>query len=67
MGTAFWIGLGVAAWLALALVVALSIGRMIRERDQQVPRLEPRVTRRRDPSHARGAVAHTKRYLHGRS
>ena len=67
MGTALWIGLGVAAWLVLALVVALPVGRMVRQRDQQVPGFEPRATRPRGPGAPRQAVDHPERYLHGRS
>jgi len=41
MSIAGWIGLGVAAWLTLATVVALGVGRMIRAREEQVPGLVP--------------------------
>jgi len=34
---ALWIGLGVAAWLALAAVTAALVGRVVRRRDAQVP------------------------------
>jgi membrane protein implicated in regulation of membrane protease activity len=47
--TAEWIGLGVAAWLALSVVVALSIGKMIQKRDQQQRQLETREHQRRGP------------------
>ena len=67
MGTAFWIGLGVAVWLALAVVVASSIGRMIRQRDQQVPRLKPPAARSRGPGVVRGGADHAERHLHGGS
>ena len=67
MGTALWIGLGVAAWLVLALVVALLVGRMVRQRDQQVTRSRPCGTRPRGLGAPRQAVDHPGRYLHGRS
>jgi hypothetical protein len=35
-----WIVIGVAAWLVVALIVGVLIGRMIRRRDAQVPRSE---------------------------
>ena len=49
-----------AAWLAVAAVVGVLIGRMIRERDGQVPRVpEPPAT---------GAEAHSPPHrVHGRS
>jgi hypothetical protein len=67
MGTAFWIGLSVVAWLALALVAALRVGRMVRQRDQQVPRFEPPATQPSGPGAPPRAADHTQRYLHGRS
>jgi hypothetical protein len=67
MGTAFWIGLGAVAWIAIALVVALRVGRMVRQRDQQVPRFEPPTTRPRGPGAPPQAADHMQRYLHGRS
>jgi hypothetical protein len=45
--TAEWIGLGVAAWLALSMLVALSIGKMIQKRDQQERPLDTRDHQRR--------------------
>ena len=42
ISTIGWIAIGVAAWLVVALVVGVLIGRMIRRRDAQVPRgVEP--------------------------
>jgi hypothetical protein len=66
MGTAVWIGLGVAAWLCLAVVAALWIGRMIRRRDEQVPRLAPRAPQLRAPRRSGGAVDDANRSLHDR-
>jgi hypothetical protein len=67
MGTAVWIGLGVAAWLCLAVVVALWLGRVVRRRDEQVPRLARRAPQLRGPSGSRGAADDADRYLHDRS
>jgi hypothetical protein len=67
MGTTVWVGLGVAAWLCLAVVVALWIGRMIRRRDEQVPRPAPRAPQPRGPRRSREAVDDANRYLHDRS
>jgi hypothetical protein len=67
MGTAVWIGLGVAAWLCLAVVVAWWIGRMIRRRDEQVPGPAPRARQLRGPRRSPGAVDDADRYLHDRS
>jgi hypothetical protein len=67
MSTAVWIGLGVAAWLCLAVVVALWIGRMIRRRDAQVPGLTPRAAQVRGPSRSPGAADDADRYLPDRS
>jgi hypothetical protein len=36
-----WIVVGVAAWMAVAALVGVLIGRMIRQRDRQVP--DPRT------------------------
>jgi hypothetical protein len=36
-----WIAIGVAAWLAVAALVGVLIGRMIRGRDRQVPKDAP--------------------------
>jgi hypothetical protein len=33
-----WVGVGLAIWLSLALVLALLIGQVVRRRDKQVPR-----------------------------
>jgi hypothetical protein len=38
ISTLGWIVVGVTAWLVVAVVVALLIGRVIRARDEQVPR-----------------------------
>jgi len=38
ISTVGWIAIGVAAWLVVALVVGVLIGRMIRRRDAQTPR-----------------------------
>ena len=37
ISTVMWIVIGVAAWMAVAAVVGVLIGRMIRQRDRQVP------------------------------
>ncbi|MFC5948749.1 hypothetical protein ACFQH9_10730 [Pseudonocardia lutea] len=37
MSVAGWIVVGVLAWVAVALVVAVLVGRMVRLRDRQVP------------------------------
>ena len=66
MGTAVWIGLGVAAWLCLAVVVALWIGRVVRRRDEQVPGLAPRAPQLRGPSRSRRAVDDADQYLRDR-
>jgi hypothetical protein len=58
--------LGVAAWLCLALVVALWIGRMIRRRDTQVPGVAPTAPQPGGPRRSRRAVDDGKRYLHDR-
>jgi len=67
MGTAVWVGLGVAAWLPVAMVVALCIGRMVRRRDEQVLRPDPPAARPRGPRGSSGPAARTERYLHGHS
>lgn len=41
IGTLGWIVVGVAAWLAVAGVVGVLIGRTVRQRDRQVPREWP--------------------------
>ncbi len=41
-----WIITGVVAWMAMALVVAVLVGGMIRRRDRQVPTDTPRRTAR---------------------
>jgi hypothetical protein len=67
MGTAVWIGLGVAAWLCLAVVVALWIGRMVRRRDEQVPPLAQRdPADPRGPKRSRGADGDARRSLRHR-
>jgi uncharacterized protein YneF (UPF0154 family) len=43
MSITVWIGLGVAAWLLVAVIVGMWVGRMIRKRDEQVPGLPPRA------------------------
>ncbi|GAA1868973.1 hypothetical protein GCM10009836_56880 [Pseudonocardia ailaonensis] len=53
MSVAGWIVVGVVAWVAVALVVALLVGRMVRLRDRQVPEPPaPAVPRRveQDPT-----------------
>ena len=65
MGATAWIGLGIATWLALALVVALCIGRMIRRRDEQVPRAEPLDRQPRGTRRADAAPDYPERYLRG--
>jgi hypothetical protein len=35
-----WIGLGLAVWLALAALLALLVGKVIRQRDAQRPRVD---------------------------
>jgi hypothetical protein len=67
MSTVVWIGFGVAAWLAAAVVVAALVGRMIRQREKQVPRPEqqPSPARRANGSR-RGASRYVERHLHGR-
>ena len=52
ISTFAWIAVGVAAWLVVAALVGLLIGRMIRGRDRQVPRMlrsspAPRASPRR--------------------
>lgn len=37
ISTVGWIAIGVAAWLVVALIVGVLIGRMIRRRDSQIP------------------------------
>lgn len=37
ISTVVWIVVGVAAWMVVAAVVGVLIGRMIRQRDRQVP------------------------------
>lgn len=37
MSLGLWIGLGVLVWIVLAIGVALLIGRIVRQRDRQVP------------------------------
>ena len=37
ISTVLWIVVGVAAWMVVAAVVGVLIGRMIRQRDRQVP------------------------------
>ncbi|MET0191472.1 MAG: hypothetical protein ABW212_20900 [Pseudonocardia sediminis] len=37
MSLGLWIGLGLLAWVVLAVGVALLIGRIVRQRDRQVP------------------------------
>ena len=66
MGTAVWIGLGVAAWLCLAVVVAMWIGRLIRRRDEQVPGLAPHAPQLRTPRRTGEAVDDADRYQHDR-
>jgi hypothetical protein len=41
ISTVMWIVVGVAAWMVVAAVVGVLIGRMIRQRDRQVPAREP--------------------------
>lgn len=41
MSTAAWVLLGVGAWVCVAVVVALLIGRVVRLRDRQAPRPDP--------------------------
>jgi hypothetical protein len=43
--TAVWIVLGAAVWLALAVVLAVCIGRIIRQRDEQMPRRGKQIRR----------------------
>jgi hypothetical protein len=67
MSTVVWIGFGVAAWFAAAVVVAALVGRMIRRRDEQVPRSEQGPGRgRRANGSRRGASRYVERHLHGR-
>ena len=67
MSTVVWIGFGVAAWFAAAVVVAALLGRMIRQREEQVPRPEHRPGRgRRANGSRRGASRYVERHLHGR-
>ena len=42
----FWIGLGLAVWLSLAVLVALLVGKMIRQRDGQWHHLDEPSTAR---------------------
>jgi hypothetical protein len=66
MSTVVWIGFGVVAWLAAAVVVAALVGRMIRQREEQVPRPEHRPGRaRRANAPRRGASRYVERHLHG--
>ncbi|GAA4540826.1 hypothetical protein [Pseudonocardia xishanensis] len=37
MSVGGWIAVGVVAWVAIALLVAVLVGRMVRMRDRQVP------------------------------
>jgi hypothetical protein len=37
ISTVMWIVVGVAAWMVVAAIVGVLIGRMIRQRDRQVP------------------------------
>lgn len=37
MSVAGWIAVGVVAWVVIALLVAVLVGRMVRLRDRQVP------------------------------
>lgn len=41
MSLSVWILLGVAAWVVLGAAVALTVGRMVRRRDAQVPHDAP--------------------------
>ncbi|MCE0761562.1 hypothetical protein LWC35_01320 [Pseudonocardia kujensis] len=51
MSVAGWIVVGVLAWVAVALVVAVLVGRMVRLRDRQVPEDPlPRPAPEQDPS-----------------
>ncbi|GAA4850260.1 hypothetical protein ACFQ34_23290 [Pseudonocardia benzenivorans] len=40
-----WVLIGMAAWVAVSVVVAVVVGRMVRARDAQVPRDAPRPAR----------------------
>jgi hypothetical protein len=37
ISTVMWIVVGVAAWMVVAAIVGVLIGRMIRQRDRQIP------------------------------
>jgi hypothetical protein len=50
-----WIGVGVAAWLVVAVVVAVWVARIVCARDGQVPRLEPPSARPRRVARAPSA------------
>ena len=65
MGVAIWIGMGVAAWLTLAAVVAWCIGRMVRKRDEQVPPAAALGGQPGSPRDAGGRRAHAERYQRG--
>jgi hypothetical protein len=64
MSVAGWIALGVVAWVVIALLVAVLVGRMVRLRDRQVPAdpaptprgpvEQPRVPRTPEPRRPRG-------------
>jgi hypothetical protein len=62
-----WVGVGVAVWLVVAVGVAMWIGRMIRARDGQVPRLEPPSARPRGVIRAPSAEAPMEQHPDDRS
>ncbi len=51
ISTIGWIVVGVAAWLVVSVIVGVLIGRMVRLRDQQVPRKPVDDRARRIPMH----------------
>ena len=55
ISTVMWIVVGVAAWMVVAAVVGVLIGRMIRQRDRQVPEGSARRPAPGPPSGAVGS------------
>jgi hypothetical protein len=57
MSVAGWVVLGVVAWMSVALLVAVLVGRMVRLRERQVPHnpfAHPAPTVEPDPSSPAG-------------
>jgi hypothetical protein len=62
-----WIGVGVALWFVVAVVLAVWVGRVVRARDRQVPRLEPPSARPRRVVRAPSAEAPMEQHPDDRS